>query len=579
MKPTSIGPHGVRFDLWAPRLRRMTVETAGDRFPLERQGDGWFSGTLPGLVPGDRYRYVLDERVARPDPCARFLPDGVHGWSALVDPAAFRWEQGAWEGVAKRDLVIYEIHVGTFTRPGTYEAALQRLDHLLALGATAVELLPLAQAPGRWNWGYDGVGLHAPNHNYGTPDDLRRFVDVCHRRGLAVILDVVYNHFGPEGNYLAEFAPFFSRRHDTPWGPMPDFGKRPVRDFVVGNAIHWLEEYRFDGLRLDAVRLMRDDGEPHILHEIEAAVHGWATGRGYPVHLIAEANVHDPALLDGAEEAATYDLLWNDEIPHAFFSATLGQHRIDQRTYRGSRDLGRALSHGFVFARDREGVAIIRDEISGPAELESMVQGLQTHDQVGNHPEGLRLHQVASPELQRTGAALLLLHPAVPLCFMGEEFAAPTPFCFFADFEDTRLREAVVAGRKEAYHQHDWGRFPCPLEEQTFLRSKLGSPDEGDPGMLTWYRALLALRRDWIRAGVLRAGRLQVRCDEASGFVTLDYGQGFRVLANPGPGAVPVIGLAGMILHSAWRQFGGERADGAVEDPELPARSAAVCSG
>jgi len=224
--------------------------------------------------------------------------------------------------------------VGTFSPAGTYAGALERMDHILELGATAVELMPLAQAPCRWNWGYDGVNLFAPNHHYGSPDDLRHFVDVCHQRGLAVILDVVYNHLGPEGNYLWDFGPYFSNRHDTPWGPALNFdgpSNDPVRRFIVENAVSWLDEYHLDGLRLDAIRLMQDESEVHITQEIAEAVHAFAATRRFPVHLIAESNVYDPVLLDPAKATGTYDLLWNDEIPHALFSATLGQHRIDSR--------------------------------------------------------------------------------------------------------------------------------------------------------------------------------------------------------------------------------------------------------
>jgi malto-oligosyltrehalose trehalohydrolase len=548
---------------------------------LEAKGGGWWQGLVKDARPGDDYWVVLDGETRRPDPRSRFQPQGVHGPSRLVDPSGYAWQDQGWRGIAKGDLVIYEIHVGTFSPEGTYEGALRRLDHLLDLGATAVELMPLAQAPGRWNWGYDGVNLFAPNHHYGSPDDLRRFVDVCHQRGLAVILDVVYNHFGPEGNYLWDFGPYFSRRHHTPWGPALNFdgaSNLPVRQFVVENAVFWLEEYHLDGLRLDAIRLMQDDSEHHVTEEIARAVHRWAADQTRPIHLIAEANVHDPVLLDPVKGEGTYDLLWNDEIPHSLFSAVLGQHRIDARTYRGMEDLGQALDTGYVFERQRTGTDILRSGEPERCDLGSMMQGLQTHDQVGNHPEGRRLHQVASPTLQRAGAAMVLLHPAVPMCFMGEEFAAPSPFCFFVDFGDSHLRKAVVEGRKRDYHQHDWANFVSPVEEATFLRSKLCRLEAGDLGMWNWYRSLLALRKRWRASGLLDSGALSVEAKPEIGWFRLSYAGGAaQVVVNLGSEPVDFPGRDGVRLYSGWRRFGGEERDEQIP-VSLPGVSAVVIS-
>ncbi len=559
----------------------MAVRVAGRDFPLERSEEGWWKATVAKALAGEDYWFVLDGETQRPDPRSRFQPQGVHGPSRVVDPSSYAWQDDGWRGVAKQDLVIYEIHVGTFSAEGTYAGALRRLDHILELGATAVELMPLAQAPGRWNWGYDGVNLFAPNHHYGSPDDLRRFVDGCHQRGLAVILDVVYNHFGPEGNYLWDFGPYFSQRHHTPWGPALNFDgpdREPVRRFIVENAVFWLEEYHFDGLRLDAIRLMQDDSALHITEEIARAVHDWAADKPYPVHLIAESNVHDPVLLEASRGRGTYDLLWNDEIPHALFSAVLGQHRIDARTYRGMVDLGQALDTGFVFERHQTGTEIIRTPEPRRCDLRSMMQGLQTHDQVGNHPEGRRLHQVASPELQRAGAAMVLLYPAVPMCFMGEEFAASSPFCFFVDFGDAHLREAVVEGRKRDYHQHDWENFVSPVEESTFLRSKLCGMEDGDAGMWNWYRALIALRKAWQASGTLDASRLVVTGEPEKGQFRLSYAGGSEeVWVNLGPTGMALPGGKKVRLYSGWEGFGGSLPD--TETPsELREGSAAVIS-
>ena len=549
-------------------------------WPMQRTADGRWTLAVPEIGAGADYSYVLDGDLVRPDPCSRFQPEGVHGPSRVIDPGAYRWGDADWRGIAKDDLVIYEIHVGTFSGPGTYAGALERLDHVHDLGATAVELMPLAQAPGRWNWGYDGVDLYAPNHHYGTPDDLRRFVDVCHQRGLAVILDVVYNHLGPEGNYWGNFAPYFSHRHHTPWGPAFNFdgpGNGPVRQFIVENALYWLREYRFDGLRLDAIRLMRDDSSISITREIAEAVHQWSAGKTYPIHLIAESNVYDEVLLDRSIGAGAYDLLWNDEIPHALFSATLGQHRIDSRAYRGFADVGPALDAGYVFERNYQGEEIVRNPAPIRVELGSMMQGLQTHDQVGNHPEGRRLHQTASPELQKAAAALIQLHPAVPMCFMGEEFGPPSPFCFFVDFGDPHLRQAVVEGRMRDYHQHDWGTFVSPVEESTFLRSKLADVEAGEPGMFAWYRALIALRKEWKAVGILDPARLEVRADAEVGCFVLAYGGAVEVWVNLGATVLTLPSEGEILVHSAWRRFGGGMEENGAERI-LPVCSAAVIS-
>lgn len=574
-------PDGTRFEVWAPDRERVAVRIGGREFPLERGDEGWWGALVGGARPGEDYWFVLDGETRRPDPRSRFQPQGVHGPSRVVDPTGYRWRDRGWRGIAREDLVIYELHVGTFSPEGTYRGATRRLDHLLDLGATAVELMPLAQAPGRWNWGYDGVNLFAPNHHYGNPDDLRGFVDDCHARGLAVILDVVYNHFGPEGNYLWDFGPYFSRRHQTPWGPALNFdgpSNGAVRRFTVENAVYWLEEYHFDGLRLDAVRLMQDESEPHITVEIARAVHRWAAGRAYPVHLIAEANVHDPVLVDPALGEGAYDLLWNDEIPHALFSAVLGQHRIDARVYRGLEDLGRVLDSGFVFERERTGIGIVRNDNPERCDLRRMMQGLQTHDQVGNHPAGRRLHQVASPALQRVGAAIVMLHPAVPMCFMGEEFAASSPFCFFVDFGDDHLREAVVEGRKRDYHQHDWGTFLSPVEEETFLRSKLCALEDGDQGMWNWYRALIALRKAWRAAGVLDPGGLVVEGRPEDGWFRMGLGAGAaEVVINLGRTPIRSPARESVVLYSGWNRFGGKLGDQIIPE-ELPECSALVIS-
>ncbi|MEM0969608.1 MAG: malto-oligosyltrehalose trehalohydrolase, partial [Verrucomicrobiota bacterium] len=534
-KPLS---HSCAFEVWAPNCQTLDViSSSGQITPLERSSSGHFDGEVSGLSVGDSYHFRLDGDQLRPDPESRFQPQGVHGPSQIVDPLAYAWRDAQWKGISKESLIVYELHIGTFSPEGTYEGALARLDHICALGATAIELLPLAQTPGRWNWGYDGVNLFAPNHHYGTPEELRKFVDQCHSRGLAVILDVVYNHLGPEGNYLACYGPYHSRKHKTPWGPALNFDGNqsgPVREYICQNALYWLEEFHFDGLRLDAIRLMFDDSEHHIVHEIAARVSEFAATKSYPIHLIAEANVFDQDLLTPPQTGAGYDLLWNDEFTHSFQALTVGQAQVDSRVYQGANDLEETLNRGYLYQREADGRSISRTSTPDQGPLSSLLQGLQTHDQIGNHPEGLRLHQIASTRIQMAGAALFFLHPGIPLLFMGEEFAAPSPFCFFVDFGDEGIRKAVVEGRKRDYEHHNWTRFVSPLAETTFLSSKLVPVSSGDAVMLAWYQDLIRLRKAWQQEGLLQESSLAVGCDPEKSFFHLSYEESHHVFVNLG---------------------------------------------
>ena len=505
---TPVSYRTTHFRVWAPRRERVAVELLGPkkktRHALARQENGYFSGRVVTPGSGAQYRYVLDGGTKRPDPASRCQPDGVHGASRVVDPRAFPWTDHAWPGVPKRELIIYELHVGAFTQDGTFRAAIERLAELVELGATAVELMPVAQAPGRWNWGYDGVDLFAVGNNYGEPDDFKAFVDACHELGLAVILDVVYNHVGPEGNYLADFGPYFSRTHHTPWGEAFNFDgrhARQVRRFIVDNSIYWLDEYHLDGLRLDAVHFMQDDSRPTILDEIRAAVSAFDQTARRHVHVIAETNVFDGDLLAERPERAAYDAIWCDCLMHSVYSLALPDLRIAHREYHGASDLVETLRHGYVYAGPKpKRVCKRKDDdrrraAHQPPHVESLVIALQNHDVVGNHPQGKRIHQLASKAFQRAAAALTLLFPGIPLLFMGEEFAADSPFPFFVDFEDARLRQAVDEGRAREYPQHVWGSAQSPSNTTTFYEAKCPNGAAGDTEMLAWYRDLIALRK------------------------------------------------------------------------------------
>lgn len=530
------GNRGTYFRIWAPALPHLELEVTPDehetsieRITMQRDEDGVFAWELPPAA-GALYRFRLPSGDVRPDPFSRFQPFGVHSWSQVIDPCAYDWSDGGWRGIAKQDLIFYELHLGTFTELGTYAAAMQRLDELVELGINAVELMPMAESAGQWNWGYDGVNFYAPRRTYGTPDELRQFVDAAHRKGLAVILDVVYNHFGPEGNYLRDFGPYISEKHLTRWGDAPNVDDddpqvaRRVRDFISHNATYWIEEFHLDGLRLDAIHCMEDDSQPHIALEVAQQFAQLQSQVERPLHLIAESNVYDPELLRPSTGVG-YDAEWCDDFLHSSFAVLRPGEHMSQRVYE-SRDLEMVLKRGFVFQGGLRGVTRRRIELAHevqPVELESLVFAIQNHDFIGNHPLGLRLHQLTSDDAHRAAATLLLLYPAIPMLFMGEEFACENPFHFFVDYGDEHLREAVEHGRRAEYPQHDWTAGASPLSPEAFHHSKIGPAHEGNPATLAWYKAVLALRKAWKADGFLQADCMQANWYDSAGLALLQY--------------------------------------------------------
>jgi malto-oligosyltrehalose trehalohydrolase len=453
----ALTPDGVRFAIWAPSAEGAQVDVDGRRVPMQRGAQGFFHCFDAEAAPGSRYAFRFDglDRAV-PDPASRFNPDGVHEPSEIVDANAYEWRDGAWLGRTFDDAVIYELHVGTFTPQGTYAAAGERLDYLAALGITAIEVMPLAATPGRWNWGYDGVLPFAPHAPYGRPDDLKRFVDAAHERGLMVLLDVVYNHFGPEGNYLGHYAQhFFTARHQTPWGNGINFDDRSsgvVRQFFIHNALYWLEEYHFDGLRLDAVHAIIDDSDPSFLRELAAAVRGMPSRRA--VHLVLENDRNDAALLarDAARRPVTYTGQWNDDFHHALFVLLTGETRGHYTDYaEPGRMLLRTLQQGFAYQGEH---SAYRGEARGSSSAalppEAFVNFLQNHDQIGNRPDAARLWMLLEPPRMLAAETLLALLPTPILLFMGDEFHAPSRFPFFCDFGE-ELARAVTEGRRNEF--------------------------------------------------------------------------------------------------------------------------------
>ena len=507
----------ARFRLWAPSAARVELALASGNatayVPMQPLGEGWFE-SLSAAAPGTRYRFRIDGGLEVPDPASRFNPDDVHGPSVVVDPGDFEWTDGEWHGRPWEEVVLYELHVGTFTPEGTYAAACGRLDYLASLGITAIELMPLADFPGRRGWGYDGVLPFAPDAAYGNPQDLKRLVNGAHARGLMVFLDVVYNHFGPDGNYLHAYArPFFTERHSTPWGAALNYdgpGSRTVRDFFIHHALYWLEEYHMDGLRLDAVHAIIDDGSPHILTELAERVRA-GPGRSRHVHLVLENDNNEARHLHSSGEARGFDAQWNDDLHHAFHVLLTGETDGYYADYadQPARHLGRALAEGFAYQGERSqhrgGAA--RGEPSGALSPISFVSFLQNHDQVGNRAFGERLAALADEPALRAAVCAWLLAPAPPLLFMGEEFGAATPFLYFCDF-GAELGEAVTRGRRREFAA--FARFasaeaqaaiPDPNASETYERSRLDWSCLSAQPHARWlacYRQLLALRREHI---------------------------------------------------------------------------------
>jgi maltooligosyltrehalose trehalohydrolase len=495
----------VAFRLWAPSRAQAAVIVDGIEHALEPRAGGWFERTVEGAGPGAHYAFAFPDAGLRvPDPASRFQPAGVHAPSMVIDPRAYAWRETAWRGRPWHEMVLYELHVGTFTPGGTYAAAAERLDDVAALGVTAIELMPLAQPAGSRNWGYDGVLPFAPQRAYGTPDELKAFVEAAHARGLCVLLDVVYNHFGPEGNYLHQFAgAFFTERHHTPWGAAinvdgEDSGT--VRELFVQNALYWLQEYRFDGLRLDAVHEIRDDSQRPFLVELAARVRA-AVEPGRQVHLVLENDANQTRLL------TSYDAQWNDDAHHALHVLATGETEGYYRDFarQPARLLGRALAEGFAYqgepSEHRGGAA--RGEPSSTLPATAFVDFLQNHDQIGNRALGERLSALAPAAALRAATAVVLLAPAIPLLFMGEEWAASTPFLFFSDFE-AELGRAVTEGRRREFAAWpafgDAGlqqRIPDPQDAATMQASALRWDERAGPQhatMLQLHRELLALR-------------------------------------------------------------------------------------
>ena len=502
-------PHGgAHARVWAPSRESVHVTLdggGGRRWPLTREPDGHFSGTLEGAAPGDRYWFELDGTLRRPDPASRYQPEGPHGPSAIVDPATFPWTDRDWAGVRGAGQVVYEMHVGTFTPEGTWNAARAELDALADLGVTVIEMMPIADFAGRYGWGYDGVNLYAPTRLYGAPDDLRGFIDRAHALKLGVILDVVYNHVGPDGNYLSDYSrDYFTRRYKNDWGEAINFETAPpARALFVENAAYWIDEYHFDGLRLDATQDIHDASSEHVVAELIREARAAAGSRS--IFIVAENEPQDTTLVrDPAEGGHGGDALWNDDLHHTALVALTGKREAYYRDYNGAaQEFVSAAKYGYLYQGQWYSWQQQRRGTPGlhlPARR--FVSYLENHDQVANTPFGRRLHQVTSPGLLRALTALTLLGPSTPMLFQGQEFAASAPFLYFADHK-AELKEPVSRGRKTFLSQFPsvadpavLAALPSPVDEATFERCKLDLTErERHSDWYALHRDLLHLRR------------------------------------------------------------------------------------
>ncbi|WP_019558642.1 malto-oligosyltrehalose trehalohydrolase [Thioalkalivibrio sp. ALE12] len=545
--------------VWAPEANRVELECGDNRMPMDHRADGWWSLYTEQLVHGSDYAFRVDGNGPFPDPRSAWQPQGVHGPSRWLDHARFVWNDAGWQAPPLAAAVIQEIHVGTFTPAGSFDGVAERLDHLAELGVTHLELMPVAEFPGARGWGYDGVNLYAPHHAYGGPEGLKRLVDACHQRGLAVLLDVVYNHLGPDGNYLAQFGPYFTDHYQTPWGDAvnldgPD--SDTVRRFFIDNARMWLRDYHLDGLRLDAVHAIVDTSATHFLEQLAAEVQRLGRELGRHLVVIAENDRNDPRVTRPVEVGGYgLDAQWNEDFHHALHALLTSESDAYYADFGQLADLARVLNRGLAY--DGRYSHYRRRTHGRPASDlpgRRFVGCLQNHDQIGNRARGDRIGTQLAPGLLEIGAALVLTSPFVPLLFQGEEWAATAPFLYFTDHVDADLGRAVSEGRRREFAAflRDPRDIPDPQSRETFVRSRLDWDErERAPHarILRWYRALIALRHTHWTFADDRLESIEVRFDEAARWLEIQR-PGLLLACNltPAPQRLHCPGARG--LHS-----------------------------
>lgn len=601
----TVVPGGTRFRVWAPRARTLEVKFVDAHrpsVPLQRSSHDIFEVTVPGIGAGADYIYVINGSEERPDPVSRWQPYDVHGPSRVVDPSSYRWTDTGWQGLPLERYVFYELHVGTFTADGTFDAVIPRLADLRQLGVTAIELMPVVEFPGGRNWGYDGVDLYAPESAYGGPVGLMRLVDACHREGLAVVFDVVYNHIGPEGNYLSSFAPYFSGKYRTPWGDglnFDDADSDGVRRFFIENALYWTTEFHADALRLDAIHGIFDYSALHILQELTEAVHAQARALGRPCWVIAESDLNDVRVINPVNAGGfAVDAQWSDDFHHALQVVLTGERSGYLSDFGTMADVRKALTDGFVYdGRYSEHRRRRHGNSSKDRPGHQFVVFSQNHDQVANGSGGDRLSTLVPFELQKLAAAILICAPNLPLLFMGQEYGETAPFLYFTSHTDRQLAEAVRRGRAEEFASFKWDReFSDPQDEGTFVRSRLDwSLRSRAPHaqLLALYSDLFALRRECAALHQCRKDLVSAEASESERWLRLERGSedgsGVLCLFNlvereirlplaPSAQDRKLLLWTGAIRYGGSGQAGSppDRMPGDQSSVSLPARSGAI---
>jgi len=504
---TLVDSNTIQFKVWAPSAEAMGVRihsTNSSRIPLAPAPMGYWVGTIPNVPADSLYSFVINQHLERPDPASRFQPNGVHGPSVVIAPSAFAWNDKHWKGLPLEQYIMYELHVGAFTPEGTFDAIINKLSYLRdTVGVTAIELMPVAQCPGVRNWGYDGAYLFAPQANYGRPEALKRLVNACHAQGLAVIMDVVYNHLGPEGNYLGDYGPYFTHRYPTPWGQAINFdgpNSDPVRHFIISNALYWVTEYHIDALRLDAIHGIFDFSAKHILQELVEAVHEQANQLGRDIQVIAESDLNDSRVITPINKGGYgLDGQWSDDFHHALHCLLTEEQNGYYEDFGTLDQLATAIQDRFVYSGQYSSHR--KRSHGNSAKNGSPTQFVvfsQNHDQVGNRAHGDRLATLLPFEALKLAAATVLLSPNIPLLFMGEEYGETNPFLYFIDHGDEGLIEAVRQGRKSEFAAFGWTDVPDPYAQSTFDQSRLqweSTRSNEQQYLLNWYQALINLRK------------------------------------------------------------------------------------
>jgi maltooligosyltrehalose trehalohydrolase len=580
-----IGSDKTSFKVWAPYAPKLSVKIFSRKttqiITLKKERNGYFSGTAENVCNGDRYYYKFGDGRELPDPVSRFQPEGVHGPSQIIDPLTFLWKDKNWKGVPLKDLIIYELHVGTFTRDGTFTSITPYLEYLRALGVTAIELMPVAQFPGSRNWGYDGVFPFAPQNTYGGPSGLKTLVNACHKTGISVILDVVYNHLGPEGNYLSQFGPYFTDRYKTLWGDAINYDgpySDNVRHYFICNALYWVTEYHLDALRIDAIHGVYDFSARHILEEIGETIHYEANAEERNIYIIPESDLNDVRIINPKSAGGFgLDSQWNDDFHHALHALLTREKKGYYQDFGEMKHLAKALRDGFVydgqyssFRRRRHGSS------SRSIPARRFVVFSQNHDQVGNRMNGDRLSQSLSFEQAKLAASVVLLSPFIPLLFMGEEYGETSPFCYFVDHSDEDLIEAVKKGRREEFAGFGWqGAPPDPQAEETFFSSRIDlrkKRDRRSAMLVRFYRELIRLRKETRADGLLVEKTPQMKLfPKTKVLFTAYYGQnqGLCCLFNLGEEirAIEVMMRPGTwerVLDTSLPRWGGSAGKGCL---------------